>query len=281
MQNRYACDVGDFGKYGLLRKLCSPAADQFSEEQIPENNGNQADLKLGIVWYMTPDDAKGGDGRHTGYLKAGTRNRREFRNCDPALYDVMEELVTSERRNVKSLQEAGVLPQGTIFYDTPLSMAGVKGDKKGKEKGGTTLSALQKKRGMRREWLKEATSSVLDAQVVFLDPDNGLETQTVERHTIKGPKYAYYDDLRHYTERGQSVVIYHHLNRRIKARQQILQCETRIFKETGHRAFAMSYHRGSARAFMIIPNGNQHHVLLQRAREMLSTDWAKHFEIII
>ena len=231
------------------------------------------------MWYLTPDDTKGGDGRQIGYLRTGAKNRREFRSCDPVLYDLMQRIVTSDRRSVQTVQEAGALPQGTVFYDTPLSMRGVKGDKKRKDK--TELSAAQKKRGMRRQWLQEATSAVQDTDLVFLDPDNGLETQAVERHSAKGPKYAYYDDIRHYTERGQSLIIYHHLSRQAKARQQVLQCQTKIFKETGRRAFAMSYHRGSARAFMVIPNGDHHQILLQRAREMLKTDWARHFEIII
>ena len=37
MQNRYVGDIGDFGKYGLLRALY---------------HGRQ----LGVAWYLCPDD---------------------------------------------------------------------------------------------------------------------------------------------------------------------------------------------------------------------------------
>ena len=278
MQNKYACDVGDFGKYGLLRKLSGARAQRDPDDDGPEGERETERLRMGIVWYLTPDEAKSGDGRHTGYLKPGPKNLREFRNCDPELYDQMGELVQSGRRSVRYVQEAQVLPPETVFYDLPLSMTGVKGEKR---EDGVKISPIQRKRGMRREWLQGAISAVQDAEMVFLDPDNGLETRSVDRHSARGPKYAYYDDLKHFTQRGQGLVIYHHMGRRTNTRQQVLQCQTKIFKETGHRAFAMCYHRGSARAFMVIPNGEQHHLLLGRAREMLKTGWAKHFEIII
>ena len=49
MQDRYAGDIGDFVKLGLLRAL-SPGR------------------KLGIAWYRFPDEDHNGDGRHVGYL---------------------------------------------------------------------------------------------------------------------------------------------------------------------------------------------------------------------
>ena len=53
MQDRYAGDVGDFGKFGLLRTLCELNAPQ---------------LKLGIVWYLVPEESHNEDGKHTKYL---------------------------------------------------------------------------------------------------------------------------------------------------------------------------------------------------------------------
>ena len=39
MQNKYVGDVGDFGKYGLLRRLACP---EFTESP----------LSLGVIWYL-------------------------------------------------------------------------------------------------------------------------------------------------------------------------------------------------------------------------------------
>lgn len=43
MQNRYVGDVGDFGKYHLLKALC-------------RGDDGKAALSLGVVWYLVPDE---------------------------------------------------------------------------------------------------------------------------------------------------------------------------------------------------------------------------------
>ena len=54
MQDRYAGDVGDFVKLGLLRALS------------PER-------RLGVAWYRFPDEDHNGDGRHISYLEQSDR----------------------------------------------------------------------------------------------------------------------------------------------------------------------------------------------------------------
>lgn len=44
MQNRYAGDIGDFGKFGLLRAL------------------RGSGLSIGVNWYLVPDETRIGDG---------------------------------------------------------------------------------------------------------------------------------------------------------------------------------------------------------------------------
>ena len=55
MQNRYVGDLGDFGKYGLLRALC-----------VPGDALGGPELSLGIVWYLVPDETRTGDGNFSG-----------------------------------------------------------------------------------------------------------------------------------------------------------------------------------------------------------------------
>jgi hypothetical protein len=94
MQNRYAGDVGDFGKYGLLRRLC----------------GEPPLLSLGVVWYLVSDEPQ--DGKYTRYL-APDRERR-FRACDPELYDVLRGVV-SDRREVAAIERSGILGDAAFF----------------------------------------------------------------------------------------------------------------------------------------------------------------------
>jgi hypothetical protein len=96
MQNRYAGDVGDFGKHGLLRRLC----------------GEPPLLSLGVVWYLVSDEQYSQAGRHTRYL-ARDRERR-FRACDPELYDALRGVV-SDRREVAAVERSGVLRDAAFF----------------------------------------------------------------------------------------------------------------------------------------------------------------------
>ena len=67
MKNQYVGDIGDYGKYGLLRFLAGHG------------------IKIGINWYLTEND-RSADGKFTDYLK-----RPEERIYDPVLFDVLKE----------------------------------------------------------------------------------------------------------------------------------------------------------------------------------------------
>src|SRR4051794_23930652 len=104
MQDRYVGDVGDFGKYGLLRSLAS-------------------NHSLGVVWYLTPDEDHTNDGKHTSYLHPTRKNLTDYRDCDPDLYDALSGIIHAEQRCVKGVRERGVLPAGTVFYEDRLTYA--------------------------------------------------------------------------------------------------------------------------------------------------------------
>ena len=87
MQNRYVGDIGDFGKYHLLKSLCM------------EDN-NELDLSLGVVWYLVSDENHNDDGKHIRYLEQTTSNLARFRSGDPALYDSLSEIIKAGKRDV-------------------------------------------------------------------------------------------------------------------------------------------------------------------------------------
>jgi|TARA_R110002126_G_scaffold289302_1_gene443977 hypothetical protein len=79
MQDRYAGDVGDFVKLGLLRAL-SPGR------------------RLGVAWYRFPDEDHNGDGRHVSYLQDSDR----YAHLDPDLFDHLRNVV-KDTRSISSL----------------------------------------------------------------------------------------------------------------------------------------------------------------------------------
>ena len=99
MQDRYAGDVGDYVKLGLLRALA------------PGKN-------LGVAWYRYPDEGHNSDGRHIKYLDA---TDSEVARLDPELFDHLRS-VTRTERSIRSLRP--VLP-GTRFSDIALNMMAI------------------------------------------------------------------------------------------------------------------------------------------------------------
>lgn len=74
MQDRYAGDVGDFVKLGLLRAI-------------------SVKRKLGLAWYRFTDEDHNKDGRHTDYLNYPAK----YRQLDPDLFDHLSNVVDSAR----------------------------------------------------------------------------------------------------------------------------------------------------------------------------------------
>jgi hypothetical protein len=89
MRDKFVGDVGDFGKYGLLRALCGK------------------DLALGVVWYFVRD-------RMVDYLKD---SERRFEECDGELFEVLRNLVDDCQRKTATIEASGLFPLDTVFFD--------------------------------------------------------------------------------------------------------------------------------------------------------------------
>jgi hypothetical protein len=93
MQDRYAGDVGDFGKFALLRAV-APGR------------------RLGVCWYRCDGAGEtNNDGKHIAYLESGAER---FRPRDPQVFDALRELVKGPR-NVRELEKLGLLA-GAVYH---------------------------------------------------------------------------------------------------------------------------------------------------------------------
>ncbi len=251
MQNRYVGDVGDFGKYGLLRSL-------------------SAGLSLGVVWYLAPDEGHNADGKHVSYLEPSAANLARYGGCDRELYNALAEIVRDGQRSVDSVRERGVLPTGTVFYDALLTYDGMPA---------IGPRAQAARLDHRRRWVDQALRATEGCDLVFLDPDNGLEAGT-RRHERLGPKYVYMDELQPYLHRGQSLVVYHHLDRSAPAPEQVARLLARLGDrlEGSRQLQALLYRRGTLRAFLVIPAPSHDAVLADRIGRFVGGPWSRHFD---
>ncbi len=246
MQNRYVGDVGDFGKYALLRSVIA---------------GNA--FRLGVIWCLYRDEVHNSDGRHIGYL-----DRAEYRDLDPILHDCLRQIVRSGRRSVQKVSRAGLFLESTIFFEASLPIHS------------HTKSTPAKRAVVRRKWLSRALSVTLDCDVVFFDPDNGFEVPSVPKYRPKAGKYIFFDELRAFWDRGQSLIVYHHLSRTASAINQTNILKRRLtenFPDAG-LILPLLFRRGSCRHFWIVAQDRHQSELKDGIKALLNSKWRDHFE---
>ena len=257
MQNRYVGDVGDFGKYGLLRFL--------SGETDPDGGPR---FRLGVVWYLTHDQthARGrvtnGDGQHLGYLMRTRReDKAEYRDCDPELWERLRDLIVRDARCVHCVQDGGILPDDTLYHGTILEY-----------QRGTNREV---RRASRLFWWRAAMLATRGADLVFLDPDNGLGVDA-RMYQADGPKFLYMRDLEDVWAAGKSIVTYQHIHRIGEAEEQIRERVEGIRGTLeGSDLVSLLFHRGTARAFLVVAQPH-HPEIRQRVARFARSPWVDH-----
>jgi len=154
-----------------------------------------------------------------------------------------------------------------MFFDAPLSFS--------KE------SRLSDRINQRQAWLGRALGTTANCELIFVDPDNGLAPPSAGQHTQRGPKYTYFGDLRPITARGQSLVIYHHLDRSGTSEEQALRRVAQIREELqAERVFALKFNRVSPRFYFVVAAMRHESLLSERLDAFLSSPWKEHFTLM-
>jgi hypothetical protein len=249
MQNRYVGDVGDFAKYALLRRLAGTSQERS--------------IRLGIVWCLYPDESHNADGRHISYL-----DRPGFAPLDLELISALQEIVGSHRRSIAAIANAGIFPRETIFCDALTCLPQ------------STPAARYDRLVHRSIWLEDCLARTEASELIFVDPDNGIEVASVPKHHVKAGKYIYWDELALFWRRGHALLIYHHLNRTMPTAAQVEQMTKRLRAElSGAIVMPLVFHRGSCRVFwLVFRRSALGHELKLRVNSFLSSGWKMHFQ---
>jgi hypothetical protein len=250
MQDRYAGDVGDFGKFALLRYLIGNASH-----------------RIGVIWYRFPDESHNNDGGHIDYI-----NQQRFLDCDRHLCEQLQ-TVLNGRRSVASLEQAGLLPSNTVYFSELLDFHLTYSSQSREDK--------EEREARRKEWLKDANQSVFKCNVLFLDPDNGLQIASCNKiNQMKSGKFAYYSEIELFARGKDVCVIYHHLNRHGTHKAQI---ESKVGELRKHikpsgMVFALRYQPYSPRAYFILTNSFKKDSIRARIHDFLKSPCGKHWD---
>ena len=243
MQDCYVGDIGDFGKYGLLRWLCG----MFDDDDP---------LSLGVLWYHFECCNGGGD---IDYLEPP--KNKSFECCDHELLSILCSIVKNDERTINVVEESKVLPLGTKFFSDKMVFA----NRKGREA----------QTRARTKWFEAGMRAVDDVDVVFIDPNTGIKDQVSGKSLSEN--HAYYDELKSLWDRGQSLIVYQHATRG-DVKKLAKHCQKEFKKKGALAPITLWWHRGTARLYFILPAPTHEKRLEARISALLESDWGKHFE---
>ena len=237
MQNPYTADIGDYGKYILLRTLAG------------------SDLRLAVVWYLNPHVGKSADGKFPEYLSEAKESG--YRCASPTIYDGLRKIVRNGHRRISFIREGGILPADTIFYEAPLDYL--------------KFGAMRARKRAREELLAAALSATGKSELVFFDPDNGLEVKSHSPCSKLGAKYIFENEIRVFWQRNQSILVYQHLNRSGTLEEQAHRGLARLRAlADDSEGWAFSFHSYSVRLYFLLPIKGHASELRERTRELES-----------
>ena len=179
MQLRYLGDAVDFGKYNLLRHL----SGHQGEDKFPK-------YRIGVNWYLSKPEEVGDAGNTHGSRKGDVVL---FEGIDADLASKLAIFNKPSRQTFKVFRNAGIFPDETLFHEEVLALA--------------ELEKRDAKLRRRTAWHGKALATLETADLILLDPDTGLEIESVTRTAKTGPKYAFLDEVSDYVANEQTVVI--------------------------------------------------------------------------
>jgi len=229
MQNRYVGDVGDFVKLALFKAL-SPGH------------------RLGVVWYLVPNESHNRDGRHVRYL-----NDNKWRRFDPEVFDALAKIVEIGERTVAVLERLDFLRRCRFVSDLlPLP------------------KAYHERAVARAGWVKKAVRKIRNCDLVFLDPDNGLQPERFRPASERALKSVSFADLSSFTRPGRTLIVYHHHTRRKGGHAAEIRYNADRLRTQGfERVDALRANRYSPRSFFLLDATDE----IRKRAETFAREW--------
>lgn len=145
--------------------------------------GSGCTNRIGVCWMLTPTDGRT-DGGRLGYLQQPERHR----HVDPELFDILAHATSApEYRRLATIEDSGAIP-GALYHN----------------------ELLPNDLASRHAFMGRCAYAFRDVDLIFFDPDNGLEVSSMPKGRKNSSKYLYLDEVAAFYASGKSLLIYQH-----------------------------------------------------------------------
>lgn len=204
-------------------------------------------FKIGMGWMLTPDDTRT-DGKFIDYLT----KPNEWRPYDPPLFDSLHRHITDKNRDVLIAETESIIPNGVYF-----------------------ASLLADNQTKRQTYFQQMITHLAPCDLIFLDPDNGLEVKSVPKGKKDSCKYVYWDELELIFHAKKSILFYQHFGR-IERNKFIQTISQDLINHLG--VTSISTFRTSSVVFFFIPQAG---VDIAPLREKVKTQWKTQVDVSV
>lgn len=145
----------------------------------------QGKIRTAVCWMLTESDNRT-DGKKTKYIGQS----KKYRKYDPKLFDTLQECLSDLGRDVQLADRKNVVPSAIYFPEM--------------------LTDNAKQRAI---FFADFQLIAKESDLIFFDPDNGLEVKSVKYGFKESSKYLYWNELIDTFKAGHSVLLYQHFPR--------------------------------------------------------------------
>ena len=151
-------------------------------------------------------------------------------------------------RNIQVVENSLLLPNTLFFSDL--------------------IDDDMEKRGMFFERLSQLSK---ESDLIFFDPDNGLEIMSVKKGKRKSSKYVFWDEVKNFYEKGHSVIVYQHFPR--QERRKFIEIITRRADQIVSPSDIFTYSTPYVLFLLLVHP--KHEVILRTNNKSIAKSWGE------
>ena len=207
-------------------------------------------LDLLVGWMLTPNDD-----RRDGEMRSYLRDPPGWKCFDPVLYLGLASLLAqSTTRGVSLIESASLIPR-TSFFSRP----------------------VPDDRDARKDWCSELLAAAAKADLVFLDPDNGIEVASRPIGRKDSSKYLAWHELDDLWSAGCSLLIYQHYPR--EARHEFVRALLSKLKSRTRAGLGAAFTTAHV-VFVLLAQPRHEAVLEGAVQHVASSAWVGQISVV-